>query len=139
MSSLEELMQEVLDVLKNDLTPPVNQTNVTVAELNTEAQKTMKQAQVIMTRLDPILDSITRIEDFVFALLIVLAVMLLTMFLFWFFRHVYPLMRKQHTHPHTADNVIKDLTDTPVRVQSQPQPGGFGFETSLKRDFGSIV
>lgn len=137
MSNVEALVQEVLNILQNNITPTLNNTDATVTDLNAEAQKTMKQAQALMTRVDPILDSITRIEDFVFALLIVMAVMLLTMFLFWFFRHVYPLMRKQHVHPHTADNVIKDLTDTPVRVQ--PQPGGFGFETSLQRDFGSAV
>ncbi len=91
----------------------------------------MTQAQLIMTRLDPVIDSIKRIEDFIFALLIVISVMITCMFLFWAARHVYPLMTHQHVHAHTANNIMKDLTDVPVRIQSD----NGSFSKSLKRDF----
>lgn len=123
MSNVEASLEQILTLLQTNILPLLLSTNESILALNAESQKTMKQAQQIMTRLDPILTSITRIEDFVFALLIVLAVMLLVIFLFWFFRHVYPLMRHTHTHPHNADNVLKDLTDTPVRIQPQPTWG----------------
>lgn len=115
--STEALLNTVIGILNANVVPVINDTNTAVNDFNKEAQKTMKQAQAIMTRLDPILDSITRIEDFIFALLIVTAVMLLAFFIFWFCRHVVPLMSNKHAHPHNAENVMRDLTETPVRLQ----------------------
>jgi calcineurin-like phosphoesterase len=124
--SILSVVSDILSILNTRVDPTLDNTNTVINALNIEAQATMKQAQQLMTRIDPILTSISRIEDFIFALLIFAAVSMLSMFLFWFFRHVYPLIRKQHTHVHTADNVVRDLTDVPVRMS---------FEQSMKRDF----
>lgn len=131
--STEDLLNTVISILNTNIVPIVNDTNSDLGELKDEGLKTMKQAQAIMTRLDPILDSITRIEDFIFALLIVVAVMLLAFFIYWFVRHVVPIMQKQHTHEHNSVNIVRDLTEVPVRIQSD-KPKTFGQE--LKRDFG---
>jgi len=147
MSTTDALLAQILAVLETTLTPLEVNTNTVVTELNTTAQATMKQAQAIMTRTDPVLDRITRIETFVFVLLIVFSVMLLAFFLFWFFRHVYPLIRHQHTHAHTSDTIIKDLTDVPVRIRPDDNRPSttFGvhpdetFNQSFRKDFGSAL
>lgn len=143
--STEDLLSTVINILNGNVVPIINDSNAAINDLNSEAQKTMKQAQAIMTRLDPILDSIKRIEDFIFALLIVTAVMLFAFFVFWFCRHVVPLMTNKHAHPHNAENVMRDLTETPVRLQpnvplkseSKPRIPIGEFNQQLQRDFGA--
>lgn len=131
LDQIQQIAQESLDVLQDSVLPAITTLSNTVDSLSEDALATMKQARSIMTKLDPVIDKISNIETFIFALLIVVSVMILCMFLFWFFRHVYPLITKQHTHEHTADNVVKDLTDMPIRVQSVN-----GFESSVRKDFG---
>ena len=108
--SLQEIQNTVNEISTN--VESILTSIDTVPEL---AKKTMNRANEIFDKLDPVLTEIHKISNLLLGILIMSIIIIVILFVFWFFRHVYPLLRGLHHHEHNADNVVRDLTEVPVR------------------------
>jgi hypothetical protein len=100
-------------------------------------QNTSSQVESIVAKVDPVLSKMSKIEDLIFAVLIIIAVVILIWFVVWLFRHIYPIVRGWHSHPHTFDNFIRDITEIPIRQTCCPTSPPSSF-SALAPGFGRL-
>lgn len=71
-----------------------------------------------ISKINTIESNISKIENVTFILLIVALIFIVAAFIYWFIRHVWPLITKQHSHDHDFNTVMHDLTSVPVRMDN---------------------
>jgi len=111
-AGIEDLLQQILVVVTET---NVNVTSLTtnMTSLTTNTNSVLKKASDFLDAGAPIEKNVKNIEHLIFIILIVVLVMVCVIFLFWFVRHLWPLMRNLHDHEHNIDNVLQDLTTVP--------------------------
>lgn len=90
---------------------------VQLQTLNGYIATILGQVTPAIAKFNSIENNISKIEHLSYILLIVALIFLCCAFVYWFFRHLYPILSKQHTHTHDFNTVTHDMTSVPVRLE----------------------
>ena len=76
-----------------------------INNLAAEVTQVSNDVTDIHDQLEPILAKMNTIENLIFGLLITMCVVLVIWFVYWCYRHLWPIMRGWHVHVHDADAI----------------------------------
>lgn len=99
----------------------VNDTSISSQRFFTEIGGTLAQVNLFLDKVQPTLDDVYSLEQEVhnivrllFIILIMIAVVIGVSVVFWFFRHLWPVIAGRHPKPHSFSDYVYVFTSQPT-------------------------
>lgn len=108
--SLADIYGEVQNI--KVLTSAISDDN---SAFQAQASTTFTNINNTISKGDDILNKLSSIEDLLRIILILVAVFISVVFLYWFVGHVIPIFTGHHRHKHDVKHVLEDMTTQSVR------------------------